>query len=323
MEFNVDMLRMETKVKTTDFYYFMSCLSGNPSIEFYLGKGIKNYRYNYLISESNHHSTPYGDINDTYSFYLGFLHNSEKLNKFYHNLVIEYNPAKCNVSEGLLNLILKQYFSRLEFVNFKSCDICCDIFGIDMNSVTFYRNRKNNEMYIRSQSGETYYIGSRNSDGRVKIYDKAAEQKKDDKWIRWEATIKPDEVFTVAYLITDFEPLINEFFETNLPTVYFGDNGSIDLCPDILLKSAVYSIKKGYLKLNDFNGYYRRKISPVLSSTALYKISNDNMPDIIRTIVDYYRSYVFLLGLDGYKNKKDIIFSIVSAQSPPLEQLAL
>jgi len=55
---------------------------------------------------------------------------------------------------------------------------------------------------IQGTDGTTIYYGSNNADKRVKIYDKAAEQKMDDEnWIRVELTLKNEYAFQALKLI--------------------------------------------------------------------------------------------------------------------------
>lgn len=315
LNFLVDMLRLETRVDFEDIErFFDERLIFNPYVEQYLRNGIQDYRYNFKINETYSYATPFGAVNGENNFFVAYKHNSEITYKRRFNLIIEYNPNKCNTGEGLLHLILDRYFKRLAHINVKSCDVCCDMFDIGIDDVSYDLNRKTTRKDYITAKGHTIYLGERASHGQVKIYDKGAEQKTDKKWTRWETTLKLNNSITFAHLLSGL--VTNDIINANLPTVYIGDNGQLG-CDDIIIKCAVNAIKTGFAKLSDFTYHQRKKIKPYLADTALYTIGNKEMPLIIDAIVTYLKKYVNEFNIGEYRRPSDIVLSILNAQNEP------
>ena len=125
------------------------------------------------------------------------------------------------------------------------------------------------------------YLGKRGSNGRLKIYDKAAEQKQPDRiCTRWEATLKFKNLTMHDFLIGK---VTVKDVNANLPTVYIGENGFAN-SDNIMIKCASYAVRAGYVKLADFTRYLRKQITPHLEQGALYTVGNADLPDMIQAV---------------------------------------
>lgn len=318
LNFKVDMIRMEVRADKDDVeHYFGIIFTDNPYVKHRMRSKIRDYRHSFEIHETYKTETPFGNVEGRNNFIVLYQHNSEKANKQRYNLVIEYNPNKCNTNEGLLKLVLVRYYMRLERVKLKSCDICCDIEGVDIDTVTYQRNGKSIERTIRGPKGRTIYIGKRGTHVQIKVYDKAVEQKKYGVLTRWETTLKFHDASVGIFLIDEYDKDDCEIFKINLPDVYLGDNGKLDDVEDIMIQCAVYAVKTCHKKMSQFTYYHQKKIKPYLTSTSLFTIGNSNIPEIINAIVTYYVEYIKQFDLKEYIDKSNVIRRIMQAQNEP------
>jgi len=264
-------------------------LNNDLDAHHYLGRSISEYKHNYIIRESYYVDTSFGKMRNESKFWVGLQHNSERTDQDKTTLVVEFNPNKCDLKNGLLNHVIERFaYTPPEGVAIKSLDICRDFEGIGINSVTYDKNRKSHEIIYNTAKGKTIYLGKRGSNGRVKIYDKAAEQKQPDKiCTRWEATLKFKNLTMRDFL----HGKVNvEDINTNLPTVYIGESGFAN-SDNIMMKCASYAVKTGYVKLADFTRHLRKQITPHLEQGALCTVGNADLPDMIQAIQAYFKYY--------------------------------
>lgn len=311
MAYLLDKLRLRIKVLNSDFERFANReLMGSPYVDMYRSVRHKDYRYNFTIKEFYETEIPFkGDSEGVNNFYLGYEHNSERRGKRKYDLVIEYNPNKCDTRYGLLHRILDLFYWRLSYVDVMGVDICRDFDGVDISNIAYAPGKKRTEKDFRTVSGRTMYIGERGSNGATKIYDKAAEQKLTNGEIltRWEThLVPPSETTVVFFLIGEVD---SEFLGVDLPTVYVGENGLT--APDTDMRCYLYGLKNGPFKLSDFSYYKRNKIKPYLDAAALFTVGNDDMPEIIRAIETYFKQYVNEFEIEAYKDTKYVISQLI------------
>ncbi len=124
--------------------------------------------------------------------YIGFepnwiVNHAERINR----VVIEYNPNKINLFEELKGI--ETFFKHGEILSFMAIDFAYD-FDIDIVDLkVIKRHGAEYNCYIGHNDLETMYFGTMGSDGMVRIYNKAKEQKHVDKnciWTRYEIRIK-------------------------------------------------------------------------------------------------------------------------------------
>lgn len=279
------MIRLSVKVSLSDFRFFYASLMDNPEVSQYVGKGMSEYHYNFSVQENLHNSVS-GVLDSAYNrFFFAYQHNSEKGMSDYgkFTFLIEYNPNKCFVEFGLLNFILREFFNDVDKIQLRSCDLCCDFHGVPIDSFVFDKNRKRYVCDLVGNNGRTIYIGKRGSNGRVKIYDKAAELGlKDDVISRYEVTLAFDNLCFSRILFSHFD------VDVNLPQVYV-TTGQTLLLTDSKLRAAVLCVQNGLMSLNDFAKDFRKKIRTYLENTSSFCIDDTVKENLSITILDYVR----------------------------------
>lgn len=134
---------------------------------------ITSCRYNYTIKLEG-------------VIYIGIEPNwLKERNKNYKYVVIEYNPNKIKLPDWISNIIVP---TKTEIL---SIDVAVDM-PINIEDIEIQKRHGLEYMAIISkESIETIYLGRFGSNGHVKIYDKAKEQKDKSKVItRFEITYK-------------------------------------------------------------------------------------------------------------------------------------
>lgn len=106
------------------------------------------------------------------------------------NIRLDFNPNSVKLDRHREQL--ERLISCMKYVKPTRIDIAIDIKNIDLNDYIVIDNmsRKNNRYYDGKNRLETYYLGARNSDFTIRMYDKALEQGKDGDWWRIEAQLR-------------------------------------------------------------------------------------------------------------------------------------
>lgn len=125
--------------------------------------------------------------------FLQLAHHSDKKTGFR----LEFNPNRFKSNEKDLYRILEHCFD----VEFSRRDIALDIYGEEMKNYRFVDNagRKIIEYKTAAYELETIYFGAAESDERIRIYNKAKEQKVDKQWFRIEAQVRREKARAMAY----------------------------------------------------------------------------------------------------------------------------
>lgn len=299
MEFSVDMIRLVTRVRVSDFDVFNRLyLACNPCIKSYMKSRLQDYRYNFSVEETEN----YLQMTDLYErgvvpcnkFYFGYQHNQEQIRSSdltKYNLVIEFNPNKCDVTWGLLNLLLKTFFNNVHELKIVSADFCTDIEGVSIDNVTIDRGLKRTYIDYQSNGGRGLYVGKRGSNGQVKIYDKAVELGLENTILtRYECHLVFDDLYVDMIMARGFS------ISDCLPTVYF-DSGQMKLIEDVKLRCCVMAVKNGYADLKEFNPRFRDKIKPYLVDTAKLIVDNSALKLVRECIISYFFKYCKVLNL--------------------------
>lgn len=316
--FSVDMLRLETRVCKQDFEYFhCKILDINPYVNYYVQRGFSEYRNNYQVNEFICEN-PFNASDSYNKFWFAYQHNSEPLSehplhKF--KLVLEFNPNKCVIS-GVLLKLLCTFFYNLNNVYLKSLDVAYDI-PIHIDNFVVDKGYKHYTCDIVKDDGRTIYLGSPGSDGRIKIYNKGIEQGVSYDWTRWEITLKFKNTLVSQILACCFN------FNFNPPEVLYYDSLILDDF-DVKMKCYIYSIKNGYVKLDDFSRKIKDKIkSQLLAATSVKKIDVKCKQNIYNTIVLYFIEFVktydniFSEDIDKIENnynKKNNYFKVLEGK---------
>ncbi len=122
--YTVDMMRLRCDITNETFEKLVARLRTIYSDQidnFYISSGISDFKYNYNIK-----------IKEGSSFWFGFIHNSELINKkgslqndkTEFNFTVEFNPNKLEI-KGILLYIIRMCYAHN--CNVKSVDIAMDI----------------------------------------------------------------------------------------------------------------------------------------------------------------------------------------------------
>lgn len=285
-DISVDMVRLETRIMIDKFEEIFSAFKNLPQVEYYQKFSISDYRHNFVFKECKNEKNVFNGLCEYNSFWVGFFHNSaKKMQK--QSCVIEFNPNKCDVGFGLLQRILNCFFKDCLNTFVRSLDIAVDLHNVDINNVVCDKCNKRNYVEMVQNGAKTIYMGARGQNGRVKIYDKAKEQKLSDdvKWCRYEITLKFENLRMIQILGDKFD------FDVGFPDVYILDDIQ---CDDVKMKCYLLCIKSGQVKINEFSKDIRKKIKQVLDTLAIKKIDEGLKPQIHNLIINYFTNYIKL-----------------------------
>jgi hypothetical protein len=297
MNFSIDMLRLKVKSTSEDLQRFFQGIlnSGATCCDYYQSFNIKEFRHNFSFKEDINEN-PFV-ASDVQRFWCGFDHNSQKSSNYTY-LYIEFNPNKCDITKGYLNLILRTFFTSFTSVYVCSCDVCLDLPDVSIDSFFFDRCLKRYTCDMRSEKGRTIYLGAPGSNGRIKIYDKASERGlKDTVLTRYEVSLKFDNLLLKNILLGKFD------YGFDVPDVYFYDKLDMSEFNDVNMRSYIFSIMCGFTKINDYSRKTKQKIKQTLDQSASFKkINCENKQFVTNTIITYFKNYIkfFQIEFDSF-----------------------
>ena len=184
--YSIDNIRLEFDLKYEKNFqlfcmkldYFNLIEDDNFELKNYIT--AKKFAYKYLYTFIN-------KLNDT-SFSVGFCFNQG--NKSNYKGFIDFNPNKVG-SWKYLNMFLERCQICFKSQVIKRYDLAIDI-PIDRSFVKLIKDKRSYH-YLQDRS-VTEYLGKRNNNNFVKVYDKKYESNLDYDLTRVEITIAPDEV---------------------------------------------------------------------------------------------------------------------------------
>ena len=296
MRFSVDMIRLSVRVLQSDLLFLQSaCDSG--LITYYNSFDFKAFRDNFKIEESVFYDksnnvfcdkiTDTGCVNRVW---LGCNHNSKVCeDRLKTTLYIEFNPNKTDLYFGVTKQVFNRYFRGADFT-IVSCDIAIDFFDCSLDDLFFDKKRFRRVLDYREGAGRTLYFGTKKTSGYTKVYDKAAEQKKDCVWSRVEYSFRIDKsVLPVVGGVYDFD--------CSIPELTFYNFTSLPSEVDIKDRCCLKAIFDGYAVITDFGRRYRDKLQDILDKQCTYHLTKDVVyPDCKKTLSDYCKTLVSLLG---------------------------
>ena len=204
-EYSVDKIKLFFYgIDIRDIQKMMNKLSTDVSVgKSYESKTVASCRYNYILD------------NLKGKCYLGiepnWLTRSVKGKK---DIVLEYNPNKIFIEE--FESIRELKFYDIRKVEIMSIDIARDIYTHKVNELLIHK-RHGNEYFAKMGHSctETIYVGTFGSNGAVRIYNKAKEQKIKDKEFIWTR-------FEIRYKKPGFMDIKNEDMirEIGIPKIY-------------------------------------------------------------------------------------------------------
>lgn len=278
MTYSIDMIRLKTYISYSKFteleFRLKTCWKDYLKKEYSSSK-ISNFFYNYVIS----------DVNDN-TFWLGFLHNTEKrqgevISKYgkiienTYNLTIEFNPNKLKSND-----IIYYILSLGEEWYIKSYDLAIDIKVSILDLIWDMSGRSLEKIDNRGYDKKTIYIGK--GDGRVKIYNKKHES---------ELNIVGDLTrIEISRELEDFEVRKIKYYECDnvFPTVYINDYiYSLSDYKDKTLLALLYAVQNGY-PMRDLSRVYKSKIKKLLEGGYKIKFDNSTARNALQQIIYYY-----------------------------------
>jgi len=276
MIYSIDKIRLKTYITYQDFKNLESF------IKFYYSKNIKkfwlsdkksSFHYNYNI-----------EIEDGKSFVFQFMHNSESVNydkiEKQYNFTIEFNPNKLR-DNFLILYILNSY----SFWYLRSFDLAIDI-PINILDILFDKNRKRNyKIFSSGGDNMTYYIGTKEKDGSIKIYNKKVESnlKIVGNLTRIEITRKYEDLPITG--IKNYN-----FGEQFLPSIFL--NQYVFSFSDITTKdktilAILYAVQSGF-PLSELSRRYREKIENMLESGSKIQFDKKIANQTLLQCIFYY-----------------------------------
>ena len=295
--YSIDMIRLYTEVNYYKLQETLDKLVYNPYCKYREMKQINAYMHNFYISGSLPNENEFIEIGydnydneyqvskeNSYSFWLGARHNSKYISRDRVDVVVQFNPNKCQGSE-ILEYILQNLFSENSFTRVKDIDFAIDI-PYNIRDICLKRDLKSGYRLIDNGGDDiTHYMRKRGSHGHLKLYNKAREQKKSGNLTRYEITLKID--VDLKY-ISDYVIDMGIF-----PNIYImAIDKQLDVSQELpigvdkVLTMACME-NPGYLKELPFRR--RKKIESFLE-TLFHKVDFTDCQNIKNTIYEYFNN---------------------------------
>lgn len=289
MIYSIDKIRLKTYITYQDFKNLESFFKFyyNDNIKkFWISDKKSCYHYNYNI-----------EVCENKSFIFQFMHNTEsicydKIEKKY-NFTIEFNPNK--LRDNFLIMHILNSFGRWYI---RSFDLAIDI-PINILDILFDKKTKRNyKIFSSGGDNVTYYIGTKDKDGSIKIYNKKIESSLNivGNLTRIEVTRKYDDLDIVGIKNYDYGEKFLPVIFLNQYIFSFIEETSKD--KDKTLLALLYAVQHGF-SINDLSRKYKDKIENMLLSGSKIEIKKDIINKVLLQCIFYY----FV-----QKNSKQVIF---------------
>jgi hypothetical protein len=274
-------------VTSTDMEQFNKGLeridfSGNIEVNFYIGKQISQYHYNYHI----------GAFGEQGAIHIGWKHNNAKGiernhdSQEMHKMRIEFNPSHQPPDRPIFDIFREIFLNHKKRIYYMdlAIDTETDLRTLNISSLT---GKDRNIVH------GTIYYGQRGKDGRLKVYDKKKEQSVKHKikpenlpyehWTRLEYTVKFEEGITIDNII-NYKPKINQQYLITCPS----DTKKLTA----ELRSYIQSIQDGYCELKEFSRTNRNKIKETLATFSTVDMDKRvvaSLSDIQKQVFSYFQ----------------------------------
>lgn len=276
MIYSIDNIRLKTYITYQDFKdlesFFRIYYNSNIK-KFWLSDKKSSFHYNYNI-----------EIEKGKSFIFQFMHNTEsidynKIEKKY-NFTIEFNPNKLKN-----NFLIMHILNSFGHWYIRSFDLAIDI---PINILDILFDKKNKRSYkIFSSGGDnmTYYIGTKQQDGSIKIYNKKIESDLNivGNLTRVEITRKYDDLDIIGIKTYDYgDKFLPELFLNQ----YIFSFSDITI-KDKTLLAVLYAVQRGF-PLNDLSRRYRENIENIMLSGSKIQFNKDIANKVLLQCIFYY-----------------------------------
>lgn len=182
-----------------------------------------------IFRELNKPLPEWENINSYYMCDICYYYEGLKIHISEDKVILDCSGKGCRTLENFFNWDWEEHFKTWKEDIFKRkihiarLDIACDLLNSEnitmsklFNSITKKRYTCKSYYYdlVKGTSGETIYLGSPRSERRLRIYDKAKEQGRDDiKWIRFEFQLRNDNAISF---------ILNYYNENHIGNTYYG-----------------------------------------------------------------------------------------------------
>lgn len=276
MIYSIDKIRFKTYITYQEFKNlesFVKIYYSKYIKKFWLSDKKSSFHYNYNI-----------EIEEGKSFVFQFMHNSESINydkiEKEYNFTIEFNPNKLKDNHLILRILNISSFWYL-----RSFDLAIDI-PINILDILFDKNKKRTYK-IFSSGGDnlTYYIGSKEKDGSIKIYNKKIESdlKIVGNLTRIEISRKYEDLPIAGIKNYNFGEQFLPLLFLNQYIFSFSDITTKDKTTMALL----YAVQSGY-PLNDLSRDFRNKIKKMLESGSKIQFDKKIASQTLLQCIFYY-----------------------------------
>lgn len=205
LKYSIDMVRLKAEIPVE----FLSKIiikpfETEPNIKYSMKTSITAYRHNFFIEG-------YDLFGCKCSYWIGASHNSRKHSDF-TDVVIEYNPNKCN-GEPILEYVLDHIYKDNKYVEVKSLDVAIDIPCNILDLNICRSGNMSRRVFDNGSDDKTYYFRKGKSNGAIKVYNKKRESKLSYELTRYEITLTPNMYISdmASYSVPDklFVPIRN------------------------------------------------------------------------------------------------------------------
>lgn len=269
--YSIDMLRLTTNITFFQFSELEFCLKTVYSDyikKFYQSSRFIDYQYNFVI-----------EIEEGMSFWIGFLHNSEKRTSsdlVNYSFTIEFNPNKLKMDK----LLCKILYSFGDW-KVRSYDLACDLSVNILDLIGFEKgNKREMKMISSGFDNKTIYIGK--GDNRVKIYNKKLESNLSVNNLTRVEISKKLEDFPVKKIWT-------YHFDNVFPNLYLNNYlYSFKDYEDKTLLAVLYAVQNDF-PFNDLTRCYKNKIKRLFESGGQKILFDCKVVDeLIRKVIYHY-----------------------------------
>ena len=276
MIYSVDKIRLKTYINYQQFKDLESYIRTyfNYNIKkFWLSDKKNSFHYNYNI-----------EVGENKSFIFQFMHNTETINydniEQKYNFTIEFNPNKLR-DNFLIIHILTSFGSWL----LRSFDLAVDVPINILDIIIDKKTKRNLKMFSSGGDNVTYYVGSKEKDASIKIYNKKIESNLNivGYLTRIEITRKYEDLPLLTMSSYDFG---NQFF----PQVYLNQyvfSFSDITTKDKTLMALLYAVQSGY-PLNNLSRRYKEKIEELLEGGSAITFDKDSANKALLQCIFYY-----------------------------------
>lgn len=276
MIYSVDKIRLKTYINYQQFKNlekYIKTYFNNNIKKFWLSDKKNSFHYNYNI-----------EVGENKSFIFQFMHNMETINydniKKQYNFTIEFNPNKLK-DNFLIIYILTSFGNWL----LRSFDLAIDVPINILDIIIDKKTKRNLKMFSSGGDNVTYYVGSKEKDGSIKIYNKKIES---NLYVvgyltRFEITRKYEDLPLLTMSSYDFG---NQFF----PQVYLNQyvfSFSDITTKDKTLMALLYAVQSGY-PLNNLSRRYKEKIEELLEGGSAISFDKDAANKALLQCIFYY-----------------------------------